>query len=151
MTASIKPCTVSILLAGAFAAHAADAPSSTPPSSPVAALPADAGDGPAPSAQIAVREAGTGRLRAATPAEAAALHAAGPQALRTAAVPRNLTRYHRSGATGARLSDSAMSYAMVVRQPDGRMTEYCFDSREAAEAALSTPVVVPVHNALPTE
>ena len=100
---------------------------------------------------MAVRDATTGRLRAATPAEAAALHAAGPQALRGGRATRNLTRYHRSGATGARLSDSAMSYALVVRQPDGRITEYCFDSREVAEAALAAPVAAPVNNALPTE
>ena len=40
---------------------------------------------------------------------------------------------------------------LVVRQPDGRMTEYCFASRDAAEAALSAPVTAPVNNALPTE
>ena len=149
MTVSIKPCAASILLAAACVAHAADAPSSIPPTDRVATSPADATA--APSAQIAVRDAGTGRLRAATPAEAAALHAAGREALRTASGPQNITRYHRSGAVGARLSDRSMSYSMVVRQPDGRMTESCFDNRDAAEAALSAPVAAPAINALPTE
>jgi hypothetical protein len=139
MSASIKTCAASLLLAATFAALAADAPP-------------DAGE-PAmtPSAQIAVRDATTGRLRAPTAAEVATLHAAGAQALRGARPAENLTRYHRSGATGARLNDNFMSYAVIVRQPDGRLTEYCFASLEAAQAAVAAGPASSSTNNLPTE
>ncbi len=151
MSVSIKTCAASLALVASFAALAADAPPSATP----AQASADAGDTPAAqpaSAQMAVRDAVTGRLRAPTAAEADALHAAGAKGLRTAVRgPETLTRYHRSGATGVRLTESFMTYAVVIRQPDGRLTEYCFQSREAAEAALAGATPAPVNNTLPTE
>ena len=147
MSVLIKTCAASLALVASFAALAADAP-------PAATPPADA-DTPAvqvPLGQMAVRDAATGRLRAPTAVEAETLHAAGAKSLRTLARgPETLTRYHQSGATGVRLSESFMSYSMVVKQPDGRLTEYCFESREAAEAALAAPTAAPVNNSLPTE
>jgi hypothetical protein len=135
MIASIKTGAAALALAAACAVHADDAPP--------AAVPA-----PSPAmGQMVVRDAATGRLRGPTAEEAAALHAASRQGLR-AARAGNVTRVHRSGATGARLDDSAMSYLVVVKQPDGRLAEYCFESQAAAEAALANP---PVDNALPTE
>jgi hypothetical protein len=139
MIASIKIGAASLALAVACTAHADDAPP--------AAVPAQS---PA-MGQMVVRDAATGRLRGPTPEEAAALHAAGPQALRGARRQGNVTRSHPSGATGARLDDSAMSYVVVVRQPDGRLAEYCFASQEAAEAALASPASAPTDNGLPTE
>ena len=145
MSSVFPPCAAVLVLAAACAAHAADVPSSLPPATPATESPAAA----APSAQMAVRDAATGRLRAPTAVEAQALHAAGPQALRAAHLSptQNLTRTHRSGATGARLTDNALSYSMVVRQPDGRFAEYCFSNRDAAEAVVATPPL----DALPTE
>lgn len=105
----------------------------------------------ATSNQIVVRDGNSGQLRAASPEEAATLreqHAAGR--LRAAAPQSTLPRYHASGARGARLTDEFMSYSVVVRQPDGSLTEFCFESREAAEAALKSPPVV-VTQTLPTE
>jgi len=128
-----------LVLAPACAAQAADAP----PAAVVSPSPAIA------MAQMVVRDAATGRLRGPTAEEAAALHAAGPQALRGARRPGNVTRFHSSGAVGARMSDGAMSFSVLVKQPDGRLTEYCFASQDAAEAALASPA--PVDNALPSE
>ena len=139
MTTSIKTCLAGLALAVGWAAHAADAPPS--------ALPAAV----QPQGQMIVRDAATGRLRGPTPEEAAALHAAGPQALRGARRQGNVTRFHRSGATGARLDDSAMSFVLLVRQPDGRLAEYCFENQAAAEAALAAPAPTNVDNTLPTE
>jgi roadblock/LC7 domain-containing protein len=42
-----------------------------------------------------------------------------------------------------------MSYSVVIKQPDGRLVEYCFPNAEAAEAAVTAPVSAP--NTLPTE
>lgn len=103
----------------------------------------------ATSNQIVVRDGNTGQLRAASPDEANSLreqHAAGKLRL---APQSTLPRVHSSGARGARLTDEFMSYSVVVRQPDGSLKEFCFVSREAAEAALKSPVVAP--QTLPTE
>ena len=56
---------------------------------------------------------------------------------------------HARQMRGARLTDEFMSYSVVVRQPDGSLKEFCFVSREAAEAALKSPFVAP--QTLPTE
>ncbi len=104
----------------------------------------------ASSNQIVVRDAGTGQLRAASPEEANTLreqHATGR--LLRVAPQSTLPRFHASGARGARLTDEFMSYSVVVRQPDGSLKEFCFESREAAEAALKAPVAAP--QTLPTE
>jgi hypothetical protein len=139
MIPSIKTGAASLVLAAACAAHAADAPPSARPATAE------------PQGQMVVRDAVTGRVRGPTAEEAAALHAASRQGLRAGPRMGNVTRVHPSGATGARLDDSSMSYAVVVRQPDGRLVEYCFASQAAAEAALAKPASAPVDNALPTE
>jgi hypothetical protein len=125
-----------------------------------AALPlaAQAGEEPAADAavsstdsQIVVRDAATGQLRAATGDEAKALlqlragHAQG-QTLKL------MHRKHPSGAVGVRLTDEFMSHSVVVRQPDGRLTEYCFSTAEEAEATVkSAAPAAPQSNPLPTE
>lgn len=140
MNASIKIGAASLALAAACGARADDAPAPA-----MAAVHA-----PSPAmGQMVVRDAATGRLRGPTAEEAAALQAAAPQALRGARRPGNVTRSHPNGATGVRLRDAAMSFMVAVRQPDGRMREYCFDSQAAAEAALKAPAAV--DNGLPTE
>ena len=95
---------------------------------------------------LVVRDAATGKLRAATAAEARALM--GPARERSARL-NTVPRVHANGARGARLSDDMMSYSIVVRQPSGALTEYCFANREEAEAAMKgAPVAT---NNLPTE
>jgi len=115
------------------------------------ALPAMAQEAPvqATSNQIVVRDAGTGQLRAASPEEANTLREHHATGRLRAAAQSTLPRFHASGARGARLTDEFMSYSVVVRQPDGSLKEFCFESREAAEAALKAPVAAP--QTLPTE
>ena len=103
----------------------------------------------ATASQIVVRDGNTGQLRAASAEEAATLreqHATG----RLRVAPQStLQRFHSSGARGVRLTDEFMTFSVVVRQSDGSMKEFCFESREAAEAALKAPVVAT--QTLPTE
>ena len=134
MSHFLKICAASALLAAAsFGARAADAPVD-----PVTT----AGD-----AQVVVRDAATGRLRAPTAGEFETLHAEGAKLRHVARPP--LEKFHRSGAHGARLTDEFMSYSVMIKQPDGRLVEYCFEGPEAAEAAMAAPAA-PV-NTLPTE
>ncbi len=139
MSHFLKICSAGVLLAAAsLAAQAADAPDLA--TAPVA-------DTVAPDAQVVVRDASTGRLRAPTESETQALHAAAPQLRRVASAP--MQRSHHSGAKGVRLTEDFMSYSVVIKQPDGRLVEYCFPNAETAEAAVKAPVSAP--NTLPTE
>jgi len=99
------------------------------------------------NAQIVVRDAATGKLRAPTAEEARALQ---PKVDPRAVTARMLPRLHASGARGARLTDATMSYSVLVRQADGSLQELCFQSREEAEAAISA-APASQNNTLPTE
>ncbi|HEY9066251.1 MAG TPA: hypothetical protein VIO33_14800 [Burkholderiaceae bacterium] len=112
---------------------------------PEQSAPVDASAG-----QIVVRDAASGQLRPATADEAHALREQHAKGKLRVAPQATLARYHYSGARGARLTDEFMNYSIVVRQPDGSLKEYCFQSREAAEAAIkSAPVGATA--TLPTE
>jgi hypothetical protein len=105
------------------------------------------------SSQIVVRDAASGQLRAATPEEAQALHSSRASAatLRKSAVATApQSRFHSSGARGARLTDEFMSYSVVVRQPDGSMATLCFESKEAADEAIRAAAAAKTNTA-PTE
>lgn len=104
----------------------------------------------ATSSQIVVRDGNTGQLRAASPDEAATLREQNAKGRLRVAPQSTLPRFHTSGARGARLTDEFMTFSVVVRQPDGSLKEFCFESREAAEEALKTPVVT-TPQTLPTE
>ena len=96
-----------------------------------------------------VRDGTTGQLRAATADEAQTLHQSRARALRAApAAP--MARVHNSGARGVRLTDEFMSYSVVLRGADGKLVEYCFSTREAAEAAVKSESVAKAAT-LPTE
>jgi hypothetical protein len=136
MSVLMKSCTASLLLAVSFAASAAGEPAVDTST-------------PTPDAQIAVRDATTGQLRAPTSAEMKALLAAGVQKAARAPGLGTKTKRNASGATGARLSDQFLSYSILVKQPDGRLVEFCFQSPEAAEAAAAG--TAPASRALPTE
>lgn len=106
----------------------------------------------ATSGQVVVRDADTGKLRAPTAEEANALSASGKSNSRRAATvePTTLSRSHWSGARGARLTDEFMSYSVVVRQADGTLATLCFETREAADAALKAAPAAKT-STLPTE
>jgi hypothetical protein len=142
MSQFLKTCSASLVLAVAsLAAHGADAPQA--PSAPEADTPVNA----TADAQVAVRDAATGRLRAPTESESQTLQAEGAK-LRHAIRP-TMQKSHSSGAHGVRLNEDFMNYSVVIKQPDGRLVEYCFSSREAADAAVAAPA--PANNPLPTE
>ena len=139
MSHFLKLCSAGLLLAAAsLAAQAADAP---------AAPEADTTTTVAPDAQVVVRDSATGHLRAPTESESATLHAAGATLRHAMRAPQ--PRAHHSGARGVRLTEDFMSYSVVIKQPDGRLVEYCFPNEEAADAAATAPVSAP--NTLPTE
>jgi hypothetical protein len=102
--------------------------------------------------QIVVRDVDTGALRAATPEEAQALHSSRGNAVaqRRSVAATTQARFHSSGARGARLTDEFMSYSVLVRQPDGKLVEVCFESKEAADEAMKAAPVAKT-NTLPTE
>ena len=139
MSRFLKICAASALLAASsFAAQAADAPASATPAAPTAI---------AADAQVVVRDAETGELRAPTTSEFQALQAQRAKAGRTV---RPLEfKSHVSGAVGVRLNEDYMNYSVMVKQADGRLVEYCFSSAEAANAAIGAPASTV--NTLPTE
>lgn len=103
--------------------------------------------------QVVVRDVATGKLRAATPEEAQALHSSRPAAAtlrKSAAATTPQSRFHSSGARGVRLTDEFLSYSVVVRQPDGSLATLCFESKEEADAALKASPVVKT-STTPTE
>jgi hypothetical protein len=116
-----------------------------------AALPLQAGahehQAPAPSAAVesgsdarVVRDAVSGILRAPTAEESAALDqqkAARARNFRAAPQP-TLQRFHANGAQGARLTDEFMSTSVAVIKADGTLDKQCFESKEAADAAVQT-------------
>lgn len=91
--------------------------------------------------QTVSRDADTGKLRAATPAEINTLKAnSAARAMRVAPKP-TLQKFHRNGAGGVRLTDEFLSSNVAVRQPDGSLAEQCVDSHDAAD----TVAVAHVH------
>lgn len=106
------------------------------------ALPAAAqqiGDAATADAMTVVRDAHSGKLRAATSEEAQALHAArASMAPRMAPAP-TLQKYHPNGARGVRLTDEFMSESVAVRNPDGSVQMQCLEPGHSAMGPHSHP------------
>lgn len=91
-----------------------------------------------------VRDAETGKLRAPTAAEEAALQsqaqakASGNASAMRAAPKATQQKFHASGARGARLTDEFVNSAVAVRKPDGSVEMQCSDSHGAAKSAVTT-------------
>lgn len=85
-----------------------------------------------------VRDADTGKLRAPTAQEYATLHEKSAKHNARIAPAATLQKFHFTGARGARLTDEFTSAVVAVRAADGGIVQQCFDSRDAAEAAVST-------------
>lgn len=127
-------------------AHEAAAPAAA--DTATSAAPAAAKD-----SLVVVRDAETGKLRAATAEEHAALQAQVPAAkarvlLRAVAISPQM-KLHSSGATGIRATDEMASQSVIVRGPDGKLIEACFASKEEAEAFMKSAAAT--KSALPTE
>lgn len=82
-----------------------------------------------------VRDAETGKLRAPTAEEHAALKkkSSANARVQRSAPPPPMQKFHASGAQGARLTDEFVSSAVMVRGPDGKLAAQCVDSHDAAE------------------
>ena len=115
-----------------------------------AALPAHAQEAPqSVDAQTISRDADTGKLRPATPAEQATLHANKMAKQMRVAPQPTLQKYHRNGASGMRLTDEFLTSSVAVRTPDGKIEMICNDTHGGdapaaahvhAAAAANTPV-----------
>jgi hypothetical protein len=100
--------------------------------------------------QVVVRDAQTGKLRAASVQEARALTA--ERAAAPSGQPLNTApRLHASGARGVRLSDEFMNHAVIARLPDGSVVEQCFHTPEEAAIAHKSMSIKKAPAALPTE
>jgi hypothetical protein len=88
------------------------------------------------------RDAETGKLRAATAAEQAAMTAQKAKTMMRFAAPRNQPKVHASGARGVRVTDDFYTGAslIAVRQPDGKIALEHGDpaSVAAGQADVST-------------
>ena len=93
--------------------------------------------------QIAVKDAETGQLRAATPAEAAALNAKAARATARIAPKPTLQRIHSSGARGARLTDEFLTSSVAVINADGTLTVSHGDAKNA-ESTGHVHTITPV-------
>ena len=100
--------------------------------------------------QVVVRDAATGKLRAASAKEARDL--SGERAAIPAGQPLNTApRVHVSGARGVRLSDEFLNHAVIARLPDGSVVEQCFHTPEEAAIAHKSMSIKQAPAALPTE
>lgn len=89
---------------------------------------------------VVARDALTGQLRNATPAEVKALRAQQPapdQSARAAAASAVTVR--ADGTRVKRLGERAMVYSVVARAPDGTLGMQCVKGEDAANAALAQP------------
>lgn len=108
------------------------------------ALPGAAAQEAAPVSQdnaVVVKDSVSGKLRAATAQENNTLKEksnAKKQMMRVAP-QRTLEKYHRSGATGVRLTEEFMSSATVVRATDGSLVHECTNAAGHANHANHAP------------
>ena len=173
----MKPLRAGAIGLGAVALALGASMSATAQSSPDAAAAAEVSESPAADAQIVVKDGDTGKLRAATPEEARAMHAgranarAGRRgASRDPAVPGPggdpaagrdpVAGGHGNracgrailgvGAQGGRRTDEFMSFTVVVKRADGKLVELCVEGAETtAKVVASVPQFKPA--TLPTE
>jgi hypothetical protein len=88
---------------------------------------------------IVVRDAQTGKLRSATPAEAKVLRA--QQVRRTLAAPAatSTVNVRPNGTLHKHLGERGMVYSVVTRNVDGKLDTQCVKGEDAAKAALDHP------------
>ncbi len=84
-----------------------------------------------------VKDAETGQLRAPTAAEAAALQAkaATARSAMRQAPQTILSKTHRSGLRGFRVTDDMLTMSVAVRKPDGSIERQCFEAHDGAADA----------------
>jgi hypothetical protein len=102
-----------------------------------------------PEGMVVVRDAQTGKLRAATPAEARRLHAQSVVrglAGRDPAAPDVTIR--KNGTMQKHLGERGLVYSVVARAVDGTLDTQCVEGEAAADAALKrqTPATAKEHD-----
>ncbi len=114
-----------ITLAALFAAGALSGPA-------VAADPQQQG-------MVVVRDAQTGQLRNATPAEVKALRAQEVQRGLTRPAPPSPVTVRKDGTRQKHLGESGLVYSVVTRDADGKLQSREVSGEDAANAALKAP------------
>lgn len=127
-------CAAALMPLAASAAESAASPEATASGRlPVTEVPQDT--------LVVVRDAETGKLRAATNEERAALQSLRASkrvmALSAVAATPQVKRHAVSGATGVRMTDDMFAHSVVVRRPDGTLEELCFPNKQEADAAVA--------------
>lgn len=89
-------------------------------------------------AMTVVRDATSGKLRAPTAEEHAAIKSTGAVRAMRVSAKATQQKVHASGARGARLTDEFLSSEVAVRQPDGTLAMQCFDDHGAADQAVAS-------------
>jgi hypothetical protein len=88
---------------------------------------------------VVVRDAQTGQLRNATPAEVKALRAQETRRGLVAPEPPSAVTIRSDGTMQKRLGERGMVYSVVTRDADGKLGTQCVKGEEAAQAALERP------------
>ncbi|WP_342118411.1 post-PEP-CTERM-1 domain-containing protein [Pseudoduganella sp. OTU4001] len=116
-----KICLLGLALAAALPLHAQEAAQAEPVAQQL----------------TVVRDAETGKLRAPTAEEQAAIqNPKQAQRMRQAAPQPLIQKFHKSGAQGVRLNSEYGSMAVAVRGEDGKLNKLCFDRHDVAEATV---------------
>lgn len=99
---------------------------------------------------VVVRDAQTGQLRNATPAEVKALRAQQiqPGLAAAAAEAAGTVTIRQDGSMHKHLGERGMVYSVVTRGADGKLSSQCVNGEEAARAALDrhAPATQQEHN-----
>ncbi len=110
----------------------------------VAAEPVATAAGEGPDAHVVVRDATTGRLRAATSEEAQehAARAASERAARARSGTSHasagaLVRHHANGAKSVRMTDEMVSQVVAVRRGTGAAEAFCMPDKASAQATVA--------------
>ena len=94
-------------------------------------------------AQVVVRDAQTGQMRAPTAQEAAALQSKSPAATNRIGMITGRVNppeiRHANGAVGQELDASTMMFSVARIGADGKLTMACISGEEAAQAAVNAP------------
>jgi hypothetical protein len=88
---------------------------------------------------VVVRDAQTGQLRNATPAEVKALRAQQAQPGLVAAEAAGTVTIRQNGTMHKHLGEGGMVYSVVTRGADGKLSSQCVNGEVAAKAALDRP------------
>ena len=90
-----------------------------------------------PQSMVVVRDAVTGELRPATPAESRALKARNPSLAPERGIGPLTVR--DDGSRKVHLGDRRQAYSVVTRDAAGKLAMHCMNSETAAEAAVRQP------------